>query len=504
MTTLSTITTADYNVFQFDNLTSSAAFQAAINAAITAGKSLYLVPTSPTNATMNVSGILINNATGFRLFAAPGSVTLKLPAYAPYILSVQNSNNVEVSGIEFDGSYLPSAPTPITTEWAAVYVTLSKRVKIEKCRIYNIFPIGIYYRNCGTSQSGATNPYGAAASFTNLPTIANSSGSISETEITNAYSKSAIESYGSPGLNITQNTIRNIKGNAIYINHQGDTPVGQSFFNGSIIDSNFISEVDTFSTGTSGQEGNAVAIWKANQVSVTNNTIRYCRFSAVRFNSCSQSICNGNSCYAMGETALYFEEPDGTTLTGKHPTAFVASNNIVNHCTTGVSVTNFTGTAGCRMAVVSNNIIRNIHKNVKSGGLGMLLEGDVAVTGNVIENADYYGIILGTGPATRDLLASNNVIRDCQYGVGVSSTTTSGAVFVNSNLIHIASASTNAVVSTIYDPSNVNTTIPNYRFNTNLAENQTTNAWVKVTNNYRSALTSPTSPSDGLEAAPAF
>jgi uncharacterized secreted repeat protein (TIGR03808 family) len=298
--------------------------------------------------------------------------------------------------------------------------------------------------------------------------------------------------------------IRDIKGNGIYISNQNDLPAfTQSHFNAGRVEGNLITDIDVSSTGTSGQEGNAIVCWLANSVSVCNNTIRFTRWSGVRFNACSQLICSNNSFYANGDIGIYIEQP-GDALSGKHPTGVTVVGNTINHCGYGISFTNFTGTAGNRLAVIANNVIRHAHKLGKELGAGIVAEGDASITGNVIECADYYGILLGTNSATRDHVASGNLIRDCLYGIGVSSTTSSGAVFVTGNLIHIANASTNAVVSDVYDPTNTNPALPNYRFLNSLAENQTANSWVKVTNNYRSTSTTPLSPSDGCELAPVF
>ena len=98
----------------------------------------------------------------------------------------------------------------------------------------------------------------------------------------------------------------------------------------------------------------------------------------------------------------------------------------------------------------------------------------------------------------------NEPPRDCLYGVGASSDATSGAMMITSNMMHFANSLTNAVVAVTYDPGNTNLTLPDFRVISNLAENQTANSWTKVTNNFRSTLTTPVSPSDGCELAPVF
>jgi uncharacterized secreted repeat protein (TIGR03808 family) len=81
----------------------------------------------------------------------------------------------------------------------------------------------------------------------------------------------------------------------------------------------------------------------------------------------------------------------------------------------GVSIVNFAEHGG-RLATCSGNVIRNlsgVSRLPRGGdivGTGIAAEADVAITGNVVENAAR-GIQLGWGPHLRDLAATGNVIR---------------------------------------------------------------------------------------------
>ena len=79
-------------------------------------------------------------------------------------------------------------------------------------------------------------------------------------------------------------------------------------------------------------------------------------------------------------------------------------------------MTNFN--EGGRLAVVQGNIIRNLVADRAAGtdpndsaGIGIGVEADTAVTGNVIENAPAAGILLGWGRYLRDVTVTGNVVR---------------------------------------------------------------------------------------------
>ncbi len=105
----------------------------------------------------------------------------------------------------------------------------------------------------------------------------------------------------------------------------------------------------TNKSGGSGQYGNAINVFRANNVIVRGNRIRNAAFSAVRGNAASNLQILGNTCTGFGEVALYAEFGfEGAVI----------ANNIVDGAAIGVSVTNFN--QGGRLAVVQGNLIRNV------------------------------------------------------------------------------------------------------------------------------------------------
>ena len=68
-------------------------------------------------------------------------------------------------------------------------------------------------------------------------------------------------------------------------------------------------------------------------------------------------------------------------------------------------------------------------------GIGIVVEADAAVTGNVIENAPSFGIMAGWGKYLRDVTISGNVVRNAFVGIGVSVVSGAGTALVSNNLI---------------------------------------------------------------------
>lgn len=157
---------------------------------------------------------------------------------------------------------------------------------------------------------------------------------------------------------------------------------------GTIVNGNRVQGIRADSGGT-GQNGNGINVYKADNVIVANNVVSDCAFTAIRANSASDVQIIGNNCTASGETAIYSEFAfEGSII----------ANNIVNGAANGISIVNFD--SGGRLGTCTGNIVRNL--SVKGPyeatfGIGIAAEADTAITGNVVENAPTYGIQLGWG-----------------------------------------------------------------------------------------------------------
>jgi uncharacterized secreted repeat protein (TIGR03808 family) len=179
--------------------------------------------------------------------------------------------------------------------------------------------------------------------------------------------------------------------------------------------------------GGSGPFGNGVNAFRAGSVIVRGNRIHNCAFTAVRGNTASNIEIIANSCSEIGEVALYSE----FSFEG----AVIANNTVVG-AQTGVSIANFN--EGGRIAVVQGNIFRNLAPRGRSegdNGIGIYVEADAAVTGNVVDSATFAGIMAGWGPYLRDVTITGNVVRAAAIGVGISVVPGAGGAVIANNMI---------------------------------------------------------------------
>jgi len=246
-------------------------------------------------------------------------------------------------------------------------------------------------------------------------------GSVTGTAVTDA-ADTAIFVNDCRGVLLTGNTIRG-SGN-------GGIRVWQSEArdDGTIVADNRIEDTRARGGGD-GANGNAVNVFRAGNVIVRANQIRKAAFSAIRGNAASNIQILGNNCAAIGEVAIYSEFGfEGAVI----------AQNVVDGAAVGVAVTNFK--QGGRLAVVQGNVIRNLTPRRPQGGgdaagLGIGVEADTAVTGNVVENAPFMGISVGAGPYQRNIAVSGNVVRTAGIGIGVSVAAGAGAAAITGNVI---------------------------------------------------------------------
>ncbi len=234
----------------------------------------------------------------------------------------------------------------------------------------------------------------------------------------------AIFSRDGRGLTVQNNVIRNCGNNGILVwrSTSGD--------DGTLVLDNRIEDIDN-KRGGSGQYGNAVNVFRAGNVMVRGNRISRAAFTAVRGNAASNIQIVGNVITEIGEVAIYSEFGfEGAVI----------SNNTVDGAALGIVVTNFN--EGGRLAVVQGNLIRNLKAKRPAGtnpadsaGIGIGVEADAAVTGNVIENAPNAGISVGWGQHLRDVSIVGNVVRSAGFGIAVSVASGAGTAVISGNMI---------------------------------------------------------------------
>ncbi len=242
-----------------------------------------------------------------------------------------------------------------------------------------------------------------------------------ERSLFHALSEAAIHSLDATGLSIADNRIDECGANGLQVwrSVQG--------YDGTIVRDNRIERVRA-DPGGDGPFGNAISVFRAGGVSCRGNVIRDAAFSAIRYNSSSDALIVGNSCVDIGETAIYVE----FGFQGA-----VVSSNIVDGASTGVSVTNFD--QGGRLAAVTGNVTRNLVKRLPQGGdtygIGIHVEADTVVSGNAVDNANFAGLKIGYGVGLRDVIATDNVLSDCGFGVVVSVAPGAGGATIRDNRI---------------------------------------------------------------------
>jgi uncharacterized secreted repeat protein (TIGR03808 family) len=308
------------------------------------------------------------------------------------MLQSEGAGSLGLSGITFDGGGIP-----LPTRRGLVHCASGRDIRITDCEITASGGNGIWLEQVSGDISGNI--------FTKIATT-------------------AVVSFDARGLIVSRNTIIDTNDNGIEILR---TAVGDD---GTLVADNRIEDIKA-GPGGSGQYGNAINAFRAGNVIVRGNRIRNCDYSAVRGNSASNIHISGNSVSDVREVALYSEFAfEGAVI----------ANNTVDGAAVGVSVCNFN--EGGRIAVVQGNIIRNLLPKRPIGtipdddaGIGIYVEADSSVAGNVIENAPSFGIIAGWGKYLRDVAITGNVIRKAFVGVGVSVVPGAGTALVNNNMI---------------------------------------------------------------------
>src|SRR5580658_5920032 len=308
------------------------------------------------------------------------------------MFSGEGAGSVGLDNITLDGSGIP-----LPTRRGLVHCLGGRDIRITNCEIAGSGGNGIWLENVSGDISG---------------------------NIITGIATTAIVSFDAQGLLVTRNTISGTNDNGIEILR---TSIGDD---GTLVLDNRIENIKA-GPGGSGQYGNAINAFRAGNVIVRGNRIRNCDYSAVRGNSASNIQITGNSVSDVREVALYSE----FSFEGA-----VIANNTVDGAAVGVSVCNFN--EGGRIAAVQGNIIRNLLPKRPIGtapdddaGIGIYIEADSSVSGNVIENAPSFGIVAGWGTYLRDVVISGNVIRKAFVGIGVSVASGAGTALVNNNVI---------------------------------------------------------------------
>ena len=199
---------------------------------------------------------------------------------------------------------------------------------------------------------------------------------------------------------------------------------------GSRISNNVITDIDNLSGGD-GMFGNGVRVAQCGPVSVENNVIERCAYTAVRNMGCWEALIADNRCKGLNETAMYAEF-------GFRDAIF--RNNVISDCGAGISATNYLGPGNGDRALLEGNVItglRRSHPNPYSnpqGGLqGIHGEGDVRMVGNTVVGSPHVAALAGYYEARHNVVLEDNHLIDNEYAIGFANQDGVGACAIRGN-----------------------------------------------------------------------
>jgi len=380
---VSAVSAADFGVRPNLPRDQSEKLQNAINAAIKAGGELHLP-----------GGIYIARKlridAGVALSGVPGLTRLVLGRPAEHLLEIEDAKDVTLRGIVFDG-----AKHRLGTDntGAVVKARNTRQLTVEHCQIQNGHANGISLTGC--------------------------SGKVIHSIIRKCRA-GGIFCLDGKGVEIGHNHVEQIGDNGIMVWQS------EKREDGTLVHDNRIEKIYGKSGGN-GQNGNGVGVYRAANVMVSGNRISDCEFSAIRNNAGDNIQITDNNCSRLNEVAIFVE----FAFNGA-----VVTNNLIEKAGMGISITNFN--EGGRMAVCANNVVRDMlgaRSNPDTQAIGIAVEADTTVSGNVIENAKRAGLWLGWGKYLRNVNATGNIISGCDIGVAVSAVKDAQNALITNNII---------------------------------------------------------------------
>ena len=385
---------SDFGIVPGDLGDQSKAVQAALDAAAGQGRPL-LLPAGQ----IFVQNLEIPGRT--RIIGQPGATVLVAWLDNP-VGKAELANDLVLDGVGFSG-----APGGAPSDRGLLSVADSVGVRISNCQFLIAATSGLLLQNTEAAVEDCT--------FDQLDV--------------------AIFSHNSRGLTIRGNQIGKCGNGGILIWRDAPGP------DGSIVSGNRVEHILARSGG-SGQNGNGINIYMADNVVVADNVIDDCDFSAIRANSTRNCSIRGNTCTNVREVAIYSE----FAFSGS-----VISGNIVDGAAAGISMTNLD--KGGKLAVCSGNVVRNITatsaSNPDAHPYGIYAEAETAITGNTVSDVPGIGIAAGYGEFLHNVLIAENIISGVDTGIAVSVADKAGSVRIAGNLV--SGARVNAVAGMQWD-----------------------------------------------------
>ena len=251
-----------------------------------------------------------------------------------------------------------------------------------------------------------------------------SGGSITRTTVRNA-ADAGIRALEATGLSLTDNIVEDCGNGGILVHRWSARE------DGTIVTGNRVHRVGYADIGD-GPNGCGISVFRADGVILANNRIADCARHTIRVRSAANVQVTGNNCSGAADAGIRADMDFA---------GIVIASNIVNRAATGVSLASRGGDS--RSAIVSGNLVRDIVAPAPAegadadptAGVGIAVEADVALTGNVVETADKAGLWIGRSAASGDVAATGNFIRGAPVGIAVSVAGGAGSAVISDNLI---------------------------------------------------------------------
>jgi uncharacterized secreted repeat protein (TIGR03808 family) len=311
---------------------------------------------------------------GVRLIGAPGRSILRLIGPGP-LLYAEAARKIDIESVIFDGggNSFPDSKLGLLN-FADV-----QHLSIHGCTIRRSGGRGVNLLRCGGRVAQNTIEHVCDAGYFSLDGL---------------------------GVDIDGNHLRECGDNGVQV---WTKIAGQ--YEGSRVRNNLIEDIHNFSGGD-GPYGNGVSIWGSGSVTVENNRIYRCAYTAVRNCAGRDVVVAANDCKNFGEKAMYAEF-------GAKRSTF--KDNRIDDAGAGIAVTN--AERGTDVGWVTGNRItglRETHPDNEFGPsmlwlTGILGEQNCEISGNIIVGSPWIGIALGG--YRQNVRAEANSLIDNDYGI---------------------------------------------------------------------------------------
>jgi uncharacterized secreted repeat protein (TIGR03808 family) len=326
--------------------------------------------------------------TGAQIVGVRGATRLIFEGGAS-LISAHGADHVTLAGLTFEGK-----AKALPDERGLIQISWGGGIRIIDCEVLNSGGHGIVFDDI--------------------------EGTISNSVIASA-AQTGIVSRNGRGVSIGNNQVRACRGGICILRRSKGEDGTQVADN----------RIEDIVRGVGIESGYGILVAQAANVSVRGNRVRRVAGAGVMGRGASGLQITGNVVEEAGETALHAESDfEGVVI----------ANNTLASSAAGISVVGFD--KGGRLAVIEGNLIRNLkaargsEQGIGPGaGIGINVEADATVSGNVIENAPHTGIKLGWAHYLRDVSVTGNVVRNVGYGITASITSGAGQAVIAANMV---------------------------------------------------------------------